>query len=422
MPRRPFATALALMLLVGSLAGCGGQPGSESAQSEPKGGQTAASTGSGSQAASPAKAAGEKVPGVTDNEIVIGTWMPLTGPAAAWGVIGRTYEPYFKMINDQGGIHGRKLRLVMEDDAYNPGKAVAAVKKMVEQDNVFAILGGLGTPSNSAVMDYLISKGVPHLAPSTGSSKWATPFKKTWFAWQLNYTTEGKIVVKYAMETLGKKKFAIFYQNDDYGKEGLAAAKEALAKRGAELVAEVAYNTSDTDLSAHALKLKESGAEAVLGWPTVKHTAMLLQEAAKIGYKPAWLFSATVNTETLIELAGDASEGVYSLGWLPNVSDTENPFVKEYHAFMDQYAPDMPRVTFTLYGWAQGRLLAEALRRAGPDLTRESFVAALETMNPWPDVATVVYNPQSHAGVTTAWITQFQGDAIVDLTEPIQAD
>ncbi len=410
--RRVLGLVLALALLV--LAGCGGQQ-----VGRPEGGGTPSAGNQGeSQAA-------REVPGVTDDEIVIGTWMPLTGPASAWGVIGRTYEAYFKMVNEQGGIHGRKVRVIIEDDSYSPAKTVPLVKKMVEQDKVFAFLGGLGTPTGSAVLDYIVRSGVPHLAPSTGSSKWSIPPKPGYYAWQINYKTEAAILVKYGVEELKLKKFAIFYQNDDYGKEGLEEARRQLEKRGAELVAEVAYNSTDTDLSAHALKLKQSGAEAVLAWPTVKAYATLLKEAAKIGYQPVWLASATVNDPSLGKLAPNAVQGAYFVSYLPDPNDPANadiPAIREWRENLPKYGPDLPLSNFTLYGWGQARLLHEALKRAGRDLTRESFEQALQSFDNWQDLATVTYTKDDRRGIIVGWMAQWQGEATVKVSDPIQAD
>jgi branched-chain amino acid transport system substrate-binding protein len=375
--------------------------------------------------ATPGPATGQPTPGVTDTEVVLGTWMPLTGPASAWSAIGRTYDAYFKMVNERGGIHGRQVRVILEDDSYSPAKTVPLVRRMVEQDQVFAFLGGLGTPSGSAVLDYIVQQGVPHIAPSTGSSKWSDPVKPGYYAWQINYKTEARILTNYGVETLGKQTFAVFYQNDDYGKEGLEEAKAQLAQRGAQLVDEVAYNVTDTDYSAHALRLKESGAEAVLTWPSVKQFGSLLQEAGRIGFKPVWLSSATVNDPSLLKLAPEDVQGAYFVGYLPNPDDPASAnvsAVQEWKENLPKYGPDLPLSKFTLYGWGQGRLMSELLNRAGRELTREGLEQAAQTLSNWQDLATVTYTATDRRGITVGWIEQAQGDAIVKITEPIAAD
>jgi branched-chain amino acid transport system substrate-binding protein len=399
-----------LVLSVVALAACTSAPAPQQAQpSQPSG----------------PPAAQQRAPGVTDAEILLGTWMPMTGPASAWGVVGRTYEAYFAMVNDKGGINGRKVRLIVEDDAYSPARTVPLVKRMVEEDKVFAFLGGLGTPSGSAVLDYIVQHNVPHAAPSTGSSKWADPPKPGYYAWQINYKTEARILTTYGVDSLKKKKFAIFYQNDDYGKEGLEEARAQLAKRGSELVAEVAYNVTDADYSAHALKLKDSGAEAVLTWPSVKQYASLLKETVKVGYQPVWLNSATVNDPSLVKLAPDEVQGAYFIGYLPNPDDPASatvPAVTEWRENLPKYNGELPLSKFTLYGWGQGRLMHEILNRAGKDLTREGLEQAAQGLGTWEDLATVSYSATDRRGVAIGWLEQARGEAIVKVSEPIKAD
>src|SRR5512132_83564 len=172
------------------------------------------------------------VPGVTDTEVVIGSWGPQDGPAGAYGAIDRTIDAYFKMVNDSGGVNGRKIRFIYENDSYQPAKTVAAVKKLVEEDKVFALVGGLGTAQNAAVMDYIVQNNVPHVWPATGTTALAVPLKKNIYAGQLNYTTEATLATQYALDTMGTKKIAVFDQNDAFGQEGLDAVQAELKKRG----------------------------------------------------------------------------------------------------------------------------------------------------------------------------------------------
>ena len=416
--RRWIGVLLAAAFLV--LAGCGGSGSGNTAAPTP-----APAPAPAPAAPAPTPAPKAPTPGVTDTEILLGTWMPFTGPAAAWGVIGRSYEAYFAMVNAAGGINGRKVRLVEEDDGYNPAKTVPLVKKLVEQDKVLALIGGLGTPSGAAVMPYLIENKIPHFFPSTGSSAWSVPAKPGYYAFQLNYKTEARILVKYGVETLKHKKYAIFYQNDDYGKEGMEEARAQLEKRGAQLVETVAYNVTDTDYSAYALKLKNSGAEAVLTWPSVRQYASLLKETAAIGYKPAWLNSATVADPALLKLAPQEAQGTYFVAYLPDPNDPANatiPAVKEWRENLQKYNKDLPFSNFTLYGWSQARLMHEILNRAGKDLTRESLLKAAESLQNYQDIVTVTYSDTERRGVTLGWINQTKGENIVKISDPIKAD
>src|SRR6266542_4458386 len=228
-------------------------------------------------------------------------WLPLSGNASIYAPIGKAHEAYFKMLNEQGGINGRKVRYIQEDDQYDPSKTVPLVKKMVEEDKVFAFLGGLGTPNGVAVLDYLVKAGVPHIAPSSGSGKWSEPVQPGYYAWQLNYKTEADILVKYGTETLQKKKFAIFYQNDDFGKEGFNEAKARLQKAG-----------------------------AVLTWAVPAPFASLMKESGKIGFKPTWLNSAVVNDPSVRKLANEEQQGSYFVAWLPNPEDPSNARSEEH--------------------------------------------------------------------------------------------
>ncbi|HYY89555.1 MAG TPA: ABC transporter substrate-binding protein [Chloroflexota bacterium] len=373
-----------------------------------------------------AASAGKDTTGVSDTEIVIGMWVPLSGNAASlYAPIGKAHEAFFKMLNEQGGINGRKIRYVQEDDQYDPAKTVPLVKKMVEEDKVFAFLGGLGTPNGVAVLDYIVQNHVPHLAPSTGSSKWSDPVQPGYYAWQINYKSEARILAKYGVETLGKKKFAIFYQNDDFGKEGFNEAKAALAKRGGEVAAEVAYNTTDTDYSAHALKLQQSGADAVLTWAVPGPFGSLMKEAGKLGFKPTWLNSAVVNDASVRKLATDEQQGAYFVAWLPNPEDTanaDNPAIKEWRENLPKYGPDVPLNTFALSGWGQARLLREVLNRAGRDLSRQTFEQAAQTLSNFKDLTTVTWTATDRRGTTQGWMEQVQGEKSVKITDFIQAD
>ena len=238
------------------------------------------------------KAPSAAVPGVTDTEIVIGSWGPQDGPAGAYGVIDRSIAGFFKKVNAEGGINGRQVRFVYENDSYQSAKTVAAVKKLVEEDKVFALVAGLGTANNLAVMDYLVQNNVPHVGPATGSTALAVPLKKNVYAVQLNYMTEATLLTQYALDTLKSKKFAVFYQNDAFGKEGLDTINGVLKKTGVPEATAVSYETADTNFSAQALKLQTSGADTVILWAVPKPGGSVLAEMDKIGFKPKILASA----------------------------------------------------------------------------------------------------------------------------------
>ena len=358
------------------------------------------------------------VVGVTDTEVVIGSWGPQSGPAGAYGVIDRTIDAYFKMINDQGGINGRKIRFIYEDDGYQPAKTVAAVKKLVEEDKVFALVGGLGTPNNAAVMDYLVANNVPHVWPATGTTMLAVPFKKNIYAVQLNYTTEATLATQYALDTLGTKKIAVFYQNDAFGKEGLDAVQAELKKRGLPAAAAVSYETTDTNFSAQALKLQTSGADTVILYAVPKPGGSVIAEMGKIGYAPKLLASSTLNDPSIFQLAGTASNGMLLEAYLPAFDDTSNPKIVEFQAFMAKYAPKEQLGGFAEAGYTYGQVFIEALKRGGKELTREGFMANLDQMKDFTGslVPSLSYSATDHAGVKAAYFQAAKDGKFVTVT------
>jgi branched-chain amino acid transport system substrate-binding protein len=359
------------------------------------------------------------VPGVTDTEIVIGSWGPQDGPAGAYGVIDRAIAAYWIMVNDQGGINGRKVRFIYENDSYQPAKTVAAVKKLVEEDKVFALVGGLGTAHNLAVMDYLIQNNVPHVGPATGSSAMAVPLKKNVYAIQINYLTEATLLTQYALDKLASKKIAVFYQNDSFGQEGLDAVNAESKKRGLPQATGVSYEAADTNFAAQALKLQTSGADAVIIWAVPKPGASVIAEMTKIGYQPKLLASAVINDPSIFQLAGPGIEGLAIPAWIPAYDDLTNPKIVEYQAFMKKYAPNEQIGGFSLSGYCEAMVLAEGLKRAGKNLTRETFLQAMDQMqnyagSPLPNVS---YSPTDHAGVKTAYLQAAKGNQWVSFTD-----
>jgi branched-chain amino acid transport system substrate-binding protein len=369
----------------------------------------------------PATAAATAKPvvvGVTDTEVVVGSWGPQDGPAGAYGAIDRTIDAYFKMINDQGGINGRKIRFIYENDSYQPAKTVAAVKKLVEEDKVFALVGGLGTAQNAAVMDYLVQNNVPHVWPATGTTALAVPLKKNIYAVQLNYTTEATLATQYALDTMGTKKIAVFYQNDAFGQEGLNAIQAELKTRGLAAAAAVSYETADTNFSAQALKLQTSGADTVIIFAVPKPGGSIIAEMGKIGYAPKLLSSNVINDPSIFQLAGPAINGMLIEAYLPASDDTSNPKIVEYQAFMAKYAPKEQIGGFTESGYTYGQVFIEALKRGGKDLTREGFMANLDQMQNFTGslVPSLSYSPTDHAGVKAAYFQAAKDGKFVTVT------
>ncbi len=353
-------------------------------------------------AAVPARSAGA-VPGVTDTEVTIGITGPLSGPAAAWGSIALASEAYARYVNEHGGVHGRKLKLVLKDDAYNPGKAVANLNEM--KDSVFLVMGTVGTAVLNATKDVVAESGIPFIVPLANVQVWAKqPKEKRAAVFQIypDYADEGEWLVTQARALEGVKKVALFGQNDDYGREGLEGVKRGLAKlQGVQLAGEVFYEVTDRELGTHALKLKESGADAVLFYSTPVHTANVIKEMAKVGYRPKIFASFTLyDRDTMFRLLGDLWEGAYFSTLMAIRGD---PPADEAIAIVTKMDPKLKgREGFCTTGASDMRIVVEALQRAGRDLTREKFVRAMESLRGYTGdglLPPVDFGPDRHHGL-----------------------
>ncbi|MFN2548289.1 MAG: ABC transporter substrate-binding protein [Myxococcales bacterium] len=320
-------------------------------------------------------------PGVTDTEVVLGISAPLSGPAAAWGSISMAAEAWAKHVNAAGGVNGRKLRVIVKDDAYNPGQAVANVNEM--KDSVFALVLLLGTAVLNANKDTLAEAGLPTVWPLGNPQVFAAQPKdklKPVFMAYPDYADEAQFLVAQAAKLEQTKKLAVFFQNDDYGKGGREGARAGAKKAGVEIAAEVPYEVADRELGTHALKLKESGADTVLLYSTATHGAGIVKEMAKVGYRPKIFASFTLGDRSVMyRLLGDLWEGAY---YDVNEKPPGDPDADKIIAQLLQEEPKLKgRESFGLIGVTGMAVAVEGLKRAGRDLTREKFIAALETLN-----------------------------------------
>ena len=318
--------------------------------------------------------------GVTDTEIHIGQWGPQTGPAAPWGSVARGTDAYFKMINAEGGIHGRKLVHHMFDDAYNPAKTKAGVKELQEGTGMFAWVSGVGTAPGLAVRDYLMERKVPWVGPSAGSRHWIDPPNKYLFTVYPLYEIEAIALVRYAVEELGKKKIAIAYQNDDYGKNGVRGAKLELAKHGMKLVEEVPVELKDTDMKPHVMKLRKSGADAVVLWVGPVHAVRIVGTSKAMKFGPQWLSTSTCSDFPLMmHISKGLWQGVIAATFA-ELPDSEHPLLQKYkNDAYGKFAAKKERWGLFYYaGIAFAEPLVEALKRCGKDLTRERLIHELE--------------------------------------------
>ncbi len=320
--------------------------------------------------------------GATDTEIKIGNIMPYSGPASAYGVIGKTEEAYFKKINAEGGINGRKINFISYDDGYSPPKTVEQARKLVESDEVLFIFNSLGTPPNSAIQKYMNSKKVPQLLVATGATKWNDPKEFPWtMGWQPSYQSETRIYAKYLLKEKPGAKIAVLYQNDDYGKDYLKGLKDGLgAKAASMIVAEESYETTEPTVDSHIVKLKSSGADVFLNITTPKFAAQAIKKIAEIEWKPLhFLNNVSVSIGSVMKPAGfEAGQGIISANYLKDPSDPQwkdDAGMKSYDDFLAKYFPEGNRIdNNVMYGFTVAQTMVHVLKNCGDDLTRENIM------------------------------------------------
>jgi len=338
--------------------------------------------------------------GVTDTEILIGQWGPQTGPAATWGAVARGTDLLVKIINEEGGIHGRKIKYFLRDDSYQPAKTKAIAKELVEQIGIFAVVGGIGVATGMTARDYLMENKVIWYGPITGVYEWITPVQKYLFALYPLYDDEGYNLMGYLYEKLGYKKIAMFYQNDDYGKQGLQGVERYLLRKKIKLVEKVSAEVTDRDVSTHALKLKNSGAEAVIMWTMPTHAALILAETAKIGFKPQWATSSTLSDAPLMmQITKGLWAGMINSFWT-ELPDSNHPLMVKYREWHKKLAPQERWGVFYYAGIVFAEPFFEGVRRAGRNLTADNWVKAMETLKNWQGIGSpVTYtNPMDRQG------------------------
>ena len=319
--------------------------------------------------------------GATDTEIKIGNIMPYSGPASAYGVIGKTEEAYFKKINAEGGINGRKINFVSYDDAYSPPKAVEQVRKLVESDEVLVVFNPLGTASNTAIQKYLNSKKVPQLFVATGATKWNAPKDFPWtMGWQPSYQGEAHIYAKYLMKEKPDAKIAVLFQNDDFGKDYLKGLKDGFGAKASMIVAEESYETSEPTIDNHIVKLKATGADVFINIATPKFAAQAIKKIAELGWNPLQIVSnVSVSIGSVIKPAGyENAQGILSANYAKDGSDAQwndDPGMKNFLAFLEKYYPDGNRIdNSVLYGYGAAQTMVKVLEMCGDDLTRANVM------------------------------------------------
>jgi branched-chain amino acid transport system substrate-binding protein len=328
----------------------------------------------------PASAANAQ--GVTDSEIKIGQTMPYSGPASSYATIGRAEAAYFKMVNEAGGINGRKINLLSLDDGYSPPKTVEQIRRLVEQDQVAFIFQSLGTPPNSAIRGYLNENKVPQLFVATGATKWGDPKHFPWtMGFQPTYQAEAHIYAKYILKTKPNAKIAVLYQDDDYGKDYLTGLRDGLGAQYTQLVVkEASYETSDATVDSQIITLQASGADTFFNVTTPKFAAQAIRKAYDIGWKPIqYLNNVSSSVGAVLKPAGlEKSAGIFTAIFGKDPTDTrwkDDPGFNQWLDFMKKYMPGADLTdTFNAYGYDAAMTLEQVLKQCGNDLSRENIM------------------------------------------------
>jgi len=373
--------------------------------------------------------------GATDTEIKIGNIMPYSGPASAYGVIGKTEEAYFRKINAEGGINGRKINFVSYDDGYSPPKTVEQARKLVESDEVLLIFNSLGTAMNSAIQKYMNAKKIPQLFVATGATKWNDPKEFPWtMGWQPNYQSETQIYAKYILKEYPNAKIAVMYQNDDYGKDYLKGLKDGLgAKAASMIVAEESYETSEPTIDTHIVKLKSTNADVFINVASPKFAAQSIKKMAEVQWKPThFLNNVSGSIGGVITPAGpENAQGIISSAYLKDPTDPQwknDAGMKAWNEFLDKYFPEANRTDASvIYGYTVTQTLVHVLKQCGDNLTRENVmkqaagVTDLELGGLLPGIK-VNTSATDFAPLSQLQLMRFKGDTWERFGDIISAD
>jgi branched-chain amino acid transport system substrate-binding protein len=361
--------------------------------------------------------------GATDTEIRIGNLMPYSGPASAFGVIGRTEAAFFRKINAEGGINGRKINFISYDDAYSPPKAVEQARKLVEEDEVLFIFQSLGSANNSAIQKYMNTKKVPQLFVATGSTKFNDPKNFPWtMGWQPNFQDEARIYAKYILKEKPDAKIAVLYQNDDFGKDYLKGLKDGLGDKASSMIlAEDAYEPVEPTIDSHIVKMKSLNADVFVDITGPKFAAQAIRKAAEISWKPLhFLANVSSSVGGVIKPAGfDASQGIISSVYLKDPSDPywkNDPGLRAWNEFLDKYYPDANRIDGAImYAYAVAQTLVHVLNACGDNLTRDNImkqaanIRDLELDGLLPGIK-INTSPTNFAPISQVQLMRFKGE------------
>ncbi len=337
--------------------------------------------------AGPALAQKKYDSGASDTEIKIGNFVPYSGPASAYGIVGQIEAAYVKMLNDTGGINGRKINWISYDDAYSPPKAVEQTRKLVENDEVLFLYQTLGTPSNTAVMKYLNTKKVPQLMVSSGGTKFGDYKANPWtMPFNAPYQAEGRIYAAWILKNYPNAKIAVLVPNDDYGKDIYKGIKDGLGAKTSMIIAEATYETADPTIDSQMLKLKSSGADMFLNLTTPKFAAMATRKLGELGWKPVHILNnVSASVAAVIKPAGyENAQGAITATYVKDPTDPQwkdDPAIKEWSDFLAKYVPDADKSNgLILYAYSAAQTMEQILKQAGDNLTRENIMKQAESL------------------------------------------
>jgi branched-chain amino acid transport system substrate-binding protein len=360
--------------------------------------------------------------GATDTEIKLGNIVPYSGPASAFGSVGKVQAAFFRMINEQGGINGRRINYISYDDAYNPAKTVEQARKLVENDEVLAMFATLGTASNSAIQKYLNARKVPQLFVVSGATRWNDPKNFPWTMGYLpSYQAEARIYAKYILKERPAGKIAVLYQNDDLGKDYLKGLRDGLGEKESMIVVEEPYEVTQPTVDSSIAKMKSLGADTFINFSTPKFAAQAIKKVAELNWKPLQFVSnISISNANVIRPAGvENAQGVISAAYVKDPTDPQwdnDPGMMTYHQFLAKYLPEMSRAdSSAMTGYNIVLTMTEVLKRCGDNLTRQNLMmqaaslADFEQGSLLPGIK-VNTGPADHAPIEQLQLMRFQGE------------
>jgi branched-chain amino acid transport system substrate-binding protein len=360
--------------------------------------------------------------GASDTEIRIGNIVPYSGPASAYGSVGKAMDAVFKKVNDEGGINGRKINFISYDDAYSPPKTVEQARKLIESDEVLLLFGTLGTAPNSAIQKYVNAKKIPQLFVATGATKWNEPKKFPWtMGWLPSYQSESRIYAKYLLKEKPAAKVAVLYQNDDMGKDYLKGLTDGMSGDPSRIVAQESYEISEPTIESHIVKLKSYNPDAIIFFTTPKFGAQAIKKLGEMNWKPLTIISnVSASTAAVMRPAGiDNAQGVISAAYAKDVSDPQwanDPGVAAFRELLAKYLPEVnPVDSSALTGYNMATTMVEVLRRCGDELTRANVMKQAASLKEFaqggllPGV-TLTTGPDDFQPIEQLQLMQFKGE------------